>query len=234
MGPSRPDCAHSREALPELALGIADGEQRARTLEHVAGCSDCRRELEQLSSIADDLLALAPEREPPPGFENRVLDRLKTGRPPRRPAWRRHARRLAVAATVPAAVAATVLVTTASYSSDHRLASQYRAALRGAHGTYFQSARLHAPSGPVRGIVFAYQGSPSWLFYVLDGRHRRGLYGEQIVTRSGRTVTLPRFRLVHGTWGVATPVPVRDIAFVRLTSAQRGHALTATLPVVER
>ena len=24
MGPSRPDCAHTREALPELALGIAD------------------------------------------------------------------------------------------------------------------------------------------------------------------------------------------------------------------
>jgi hypothetical protein len=233
MDPPSTDCAKMREVLPELALGIADGEQRALALEHIADCSDCRRELEELSSLTDELIALAPGREPPPGFENRVLDRLNVRQTRRRPA-RRRLRRLAFAAAVPAVAAATALAMNVSYSSDLRLASQYRAALQGAHGKYFQSARLSTPAGQVAGIVFAYQGSPSWLFYVLDGRYRTGLYEEQIVTRSGRTLTLPAFRLVDESWGVATPVPVRDIALVKLTRQPGGAALNATLPIVEQ
>ncbi|HEY2654743.1 MAG TPA: hypothetical protein VGI55_03075, partial [Solirubrobacteraceae bacterium] len=215
MGPSSPDCARIREALPEVALGIADGQQRALALEHIARCPDCRRALEQLSTLADELIALAPEREPPPGFENRVLDRLDVRQPRRRQA-RRRLRRLAFAAAVPAVAAATAIAMGVSYSSDLKLADQYRAALQGAHGKYFQSARLRAPAGQVAGIVFAYQGSPSWMFYTLDGRYGSGPYREQIVTRSGTTLTLPAFRLVRRTWGIATPVPVRDIALVKL------------------
>jgi hypothetical protein len=221
-----------REALPELALGIADGEQRALALEHIAGCPDCRRELEELSSLADGLIALAPESEPPPGFENRVLDRLAIRQPRPRPA-RRRLRRLAFAASVPAVAAATALFLSLSYSSDRRLASQYRAALQGAQGKYFQSAHLNTPTGQQAGIVFAYQGSPSWLFYTVQGRYSSAVYKEQIVTRSGRTLTLPRFRLINGSWGIATPVPVRDIAHVNLIPQPHGPALQATLPVVE-
>src|ERR1700743_96923 len=76
MDPPRRRCAETWQTLPELALGIADGEQRAAAVEHLAGCPDCRHELEELSAIADALLALVPEREPPPGFEDRVLQRL--------------------------------------------------------------------------------------------------------------------------------------------------------------
>ena len=231
MDPSNPDCAATRAALPEIALGIADGEERAQILEHVARCSDCRRELDQLSSLADDLITLAPEVEPPPGFESRVLRRLTVGRPPRHSA-RRRIRRLALAAVVPAVAAATALAFTISHRADLRLASQYRAALQGAHGTYFQSARLHAPGGYVEGVVFAYQGSPSWLFYALDARDGNHRYTEQIVTRSGRTFTLPPFTTVDATWGVATPVSVRDIARVRLIAQPNGSVLEAALPVV--
>jgi hypothetical protein len=233
MDPSNPDCTMTREALPELALGIADGEQRAVALEHVAQCPDCRRELEKLSSLADELIALTPRHEPPPGFENRVLDRLEVRRTRRRPA-RRRLRRLAFAAAVPAVAAATALAMSISYSSDRRLASQYRATLQGAHGTYFQSARLKTPAGQEAGIAFAYQGSPSWLFYTLGGWHGSGLYKEQIITRSGTTLTLPPFRLINGSWGIATPIPVRDIARVRLIPQPRGPTLEAILPVVER
>jgi hypothetical protein len=233
MGPFSTDCARVRETLPEVALGIADGKQRALALEHVAHCSDCRRELEELASLADELVALAPRREPPPGFENRVLGRLDIRQRTRRPV-RRRLRRLAFTAAVPAVAAATALALSVSYSSDVRLADQYRAALMNAHGTFFQSARLRAPAGQVAGIVFAYQGSPSWMFYTLDGRNGSGLYKEQIVTRSGRTLTLPAFRLVNGSWGVATPVPVRDIALVKLIPNPGRVALSATLPVVEQ
>lgn len=227
------DCVTTHEALPELALGIADGEQRAVVLEHIAHCPDCRRELEQLSSLADELIALTPQREPPPGFENRVLERLELRQTEPRRA-RRRLRRLAFAAAVPAVAAATALAMSISYSSDRRLAAQYRAALQGAHGKYFQSAQLNTPAGQVAGIVFAYQGSPSWLLYTLRGPYGGGLYKEQIVTRSGKTLTLPPFRLVNGSWGIATPVPVRDIALVKLIGQPGGPALDAKLPVVER
>jgi hypothetical protein len=233
MGPSSQDCATIREALPEIALGIADGEQRARALAHIAGCPDCRRELEQLASLTDELIALAPQREPPPGFENRVLDRFPV-RQPTRPPRRHRLRRLAFAAAVPAVAAVTALVITLSYSSDLKLASQYRAALMGAHGKYFQSAHLNTPAGQRAGIVFAYQGSPSWMFYTLGGRFGSGTYKEQIVTRSGKTLTLPPFSLVNGSWGIATPVPVRDIALVKLIHKPGGAALTATLPIVKQ
>ena len=233
MDPTSADCMRVREALPELALGIADGEQRALVLEHTARCSDCRRELEELSSLADELITLTPEREPPPGFENRVLDRLNGRQTKHQPARQRRWR-FAFAAAVPAVAAATALAMSIAYSSDRKLASQYRAALQGAHGKYLQSAHLNTPAGQQAGIVFAYQGSPSWMFYTLTGRYGSALYKEQIVTRSGSTLTLPPFRLANGTWGIATPVPVRDIARVKLIPQPRGPTLEAILPVVER
>src|SRR4051812_47051770 len=107
MNPPDTRCADTRGILPELALGIADGEERALALEHLAGCTDCRRELEELSAIADDLIALAPRREPPVGFEGRVLEALRTRQVPKRPARRRRLRRLSFAAAVIAAAAAT-------------------------------------------------------------------------------------------------------------------------------
>jgi hypothetical protein len=226
-------CAETRDVLAELALGIADGEERALALEHIAGCATCRRQLEELSAVTDDLIALAPRREPPAGFEGRVLGRLRAGHRPRRPA-RRHLRRLSFAAAVVAAAAATAVAMNVSYSSDRQLASQYRAALQGAHGKYFQSARFRTPEGDQVGTVFGYQGSPSWLFYVLSGPYSSGLYREQIVTRAGRTVTLPPFRLVDASWGIATPIPLRDIAVVRLIPGRGGATLEAPLPVVER
>src|SRR6188472_1869773 len=53
-------CEETRALLSEVALGIADGEDRARVLDHVAECAECRAELARESTIADGLLALAP------------------------------------------------------------------------------------------------------------------------------------------------------------------------------
>jgi hypothetical protein len=232
MNPRSEGCAEIRLILPELALGIADGEERAAALEHIATCTSCRRELDELSAIADDLIALAPRQEPPAGFEARVLDRLSL-RPAPKPRMRLPLGRLRFAAAALATAAVTAIVMTIAYSSDRDLASQYRAALGRADGQYFQSARLRTPSGEVAGTVFGYQGSPSWLFYVVDDRYSRGQYTEQLVTRSGRRIKLPAFRLVAGSWGVATPVPVRDVASVRLVREPGGPELEAELPVVE-
>jgi Putative zinc-finger len=234
MNLPRGRCADIRDTLPELALGIAAGDERARMLEHLAGCGNCRRELEELSAVADELIAVGPEHEPAPGFEARVLDRIATEDAPQRsPRRRLRLKRLRLPAAALAGAAAAAIGLTIAFAPDHRLANQYRAALDSAHGKYFQSAALRAPDGVRAGTVFAYQGSPSWLFYTLETPYSKGLYREQLVTRSGRTVHLPRFGLVARSWGVALPVPVRDVARVRLVRAADGKRLEAKLPVVE-
>ncbi|MFJ3405299.1 zf-HC2 domain-containing protein [Promicromonospora sp. NPDC090134] len=72
-------CAELRDALTEVALGVADGATRAAVMTHLATCDRCRDELSSLADAADELLLLVPEREPPADFEGRVLARLVPG-----------------------------------------------------------------------------------------------------------------------------------------------------------
>jgi anti-sigma factor RsiW len=73
-------CEQTRGLASELALGIADGAERAAALEHLAGCAECRRAVAELSEVTDELLLRAPEHEPPPGFESRVLAQIQPAR----------------------------------------------------------------------------------------------------------------------------------------------------------
>lgn len=77
----RMDCIDAAELVPELALGLLDGAERAAVLAHVEGCDRCRSDLAGLTQVGENLLLLAPEAEPPPAFESRVLARVA---PPRR------------------------------------------------------------------------------------------------------------------------------------------------------
>lgn len=70
------DCADVRADLAEAALDLLDEPARSDALVHVAGCAQCRAQLDDLVRTADRLLAWAPEAEPPPGFEQRVLARI--------------------------------------------------------------------------------------------------------------------------------------------------------------
>ncbi len=58
--------------LAELALGLA-GPGQAALLGHVARCATCATHLEDLVAVAEALSVLAPEADPPPGFEGLVL-----------------------------------------------------------------------------------------------------------------------------------------------------------------
>ena len=62
--------------LAELALGVLTGRERARALSHVESCPRCADELEQLSRAADTVVQVAPEVEPPMGFEVRLFERM--------------------------------------------------------------------------------------------------------------------------------------------------------------
>ena len=142
-------CEEIRDLAPEIALGIADGEERAEALRHLSTCGECRHALERLSQVADELLVLAPTEEPPAGFESRVVEALGLERPPRRrlPRWltpRWLAPRLAPALAA-AAVTAAVLI--GAYSDERQTAERYRDTLALADGQYFQAKRLTDGAG---------------------------------------------------------------------------------------
>jgi hypothetical protein len=218
-------CEETRALLAELALGIADGADRARVLEHVADCADCRRELERQSAIADGLLVLAPEHEPPPGFELGVLRSIQP------PPARRGAilRRLAVVAAVAAAVAITAGGMLLGFRDDRRLADHYRATLAQAHGTYFGAVRLADAAGRPGGVLFAYRGSPSWILVTVTPSYRASVERAELVDRGGRRIPLASFRLADGAWGGSIPVDLRDLAAVHLVGGDGRSVLVAEL-----
>jgi Putative zinc-finger len=224
-------CEETRALASELALGIADGEERARALEHLAGCADCRRAVAELSEVTDELLLAAPEREPSVGFESRVLARLETPRPAGRRARRARRALFFVAPAAVTAAFATVAVLGVT-SDDRRLAGRYREALSVAHGTSFEAARLHAPGARPAGVVYAYRGSPSWIFVYLYRRHRAERYRLELVTRTGRLLPVPSLRVdpATGSGGQAVRIDLRQIAGVRLVGTAPGEVLDADLP----
>jgi hypothetical protein len=215
----------------ELALGITDGADRAQALRHLAGCAECRRAVEELSELADELLMLAPEREPPMGFESRVLARLQPSPTAARRVPRRRRALVVVAPAVAAAALAVGLVVGAT-RDDVRLAQHYRATLAEAHGSYFEAARLRAPGEVPAGIVYAYRGTPSWIFVYVDRAHRSTAYKVELAMTSGKRVPLPSFRLdpATGSAGEAIPVDIHRVAAVRLVGNTGGDVLDAGLP----
>jgi hypothetical protein len=224
-------CERTRQLAAELALGIADGAERAQALGHLAGCAECRRAVEELSGFTDELLTLAPEREPPMGFESRVLARLQPPPTAARPLRRRRGLVAAVASAAVTAAAAAAIVLGAT-SDDRRLADHYRATLAAAHGSDFEAARLRAPAQVPAGVVYGYRGSPSWIFVAIYRPYRLTTYTVELAMTSGERVPLPSLRLDPrtGSAGQAIPVDLHLVSSVRLLGATRGDVLEAHLP----
>jgi Putative zinc-finger len=217
-------CDQIRALLPELALGIAEGEERGMALEHLADCPDCRRRLVELAEVADEILLLAPSEEPVAGFESRVLDQLR----PRRARRRRTPLRLLIPATAAAlAVAATMVF---AYRDDRDLADRYRGTLAEANGKYLSAEKLTAPSGEDVGVAFGYEGSPSWvLVTVEEAEMAAGSYQVELVTTSGQRIPLRPLEIENGTGsrGQSIPVHFEKVAEVRLLGSARGDVYDA-------
>jgi hypothetical protein len=227
-------CDEVRDLAPEIALGIADGEERAEALRHLSACADCRRAVERLTDVADELLEMAPVQEPPAGFESRVVEAmgLQGPRPRRRPARRLNARWLAPRlgpALATAAVTAAALI--AVYSDDHQTAERYRDTLAQADGRYFQAEALTDERGSRGGVAFGYEGSPSWLLVTVDRSHRFAVARAELLTRDGRAIPLRSLELdPEGSWGGAIPVNLYRVAGVRLHGERPGDILRASFP----
>jgi hypothetical protein len=221
-------CDDVRDLAPEIALGTIDGEERADALRHLATCAECRRLVDQLSEVADELLMLAPVEEPPLGFETRVFEALPLQRRPRRRfAWRLLLR--VWPAVAAAAVSAVVLA--AVYHDDHVTAERYRDTLAQADGQYFTAQPLLDETGADAGFVFAYQGTPSWVLVTVDPAHRDRVSSGELVTKDKRTIPLPSLQLDHknGSWGGAIPTSLYKVASIRLLGERPGEVLEASI-----
>jgi hypothetical protein len=216
-----PQCREVRELLPELALDVAPGPERAAALAHVAACPACRELLDEAARTVDELMLLAPEHEPPLGFEQRVLAGI--GRPAR--ARRRTA--LLAAAAVLLVGAGAAGVTRFVDRDEHRLADQYRETLRTADGRYLAAAAVTAADGSRAGTVFGYEGRPSWLFVTVDGVPS-GTYQVRMVSRDGGSEPIGTcwVRDGSGSWGTAIDRPVAEVDRVVMEGSD-GTTLTA-------
>jgi hypothetical protein len=215
-----PQCEPVRELAAELALGIADGEDRARALEHLADCAECRATVERLTAVADELLLLAPAEEPPPGFEAQVAESM-------RPAPRRERLRHRLALPAVAALGAAVLAAGAVWlalGDDRDLADSYREALAVADGDYFDAAPLELPGGKQVGYVYGYQGRASWVLALVYDGVEAGEYQLELVAEGGEKLPLVGLEIVgdEGSAGAATPIDYSDLTEVRLLD-ERGR-----------
>jgi Putative zinc-finger len=218
-------CEQTRELLPELALGILGGEDCARALDHLTICSDCSNELATLSRAADGLLTLAPQHEPPAGFEDRVMTRLRRERPQHRA--RRFMTFAAAAALIAIVAGGAVWVGTAN---DRKLGSYYQRILAIEHGTELAAARLETTDGLPAGEAFTYQGKPSWLFVVVTAPVGDGVY-DIFGTVNGTPVRLGVIRVAHGRgdWGGTTTTEMKSVSEIRVVDRTGQLVLHGTV-----
>jgi hypothetical protein len=219
-----PRCEEIRELAPELALGVVEGEERGRALEHLADCPDCRRRVDELAEVADQLLLLAPHREVPVGFESRVLGRVLPSPPPPR----RRRRRLALVLAPAAAALAAAAITLGVVWNDWQAGRDYNNNLDKANGKQFEAYSLYGGGGSFAGSVFSYEGAPNWVLITVDPAHRADLSAAQLVLDDGRQIPLNWFHLdPSGSSGGGIPVDPHHVSVLRLLPGASGEPLVA-------
>jgi hypothetical protein len=207
-------CADVDALAAELALGIVSGAERAAALDHLAVCGVCRSRVEELSEVADELLLIGPEREPPAGFEGRVIAAMGTASAAPVASTDRPRRRLstgmwAIAAAIVLIVGAVgVFVGNGLAPGQSPLTKQYVAALNVMGGSALGAEHLRrVPGGEINGEVFAYQGKPSWLFVsVWDSTPEADTV--RLIMRGGVPVTVGQLKSVGGSSSLGTDIDV--------------------------
>jgi len=215
-----PECSRYSGELAELALGISTGRERAEALAHVASCQSCHAEMERLSLAADSMLEVTSSLELPLGFEVRLAERLRAGRPARAlpgARWRYH--RLPVIAACLAAVVALGVGVGAGWTV--RGPSSPRSSFGTEAGGQVSTRSLLA-NGHVLGYVTVYSdrtptasGGGGWLYMSLDVGSWSGKAICEVRLADGKDLSLGSFWLDggYGAWGVSLATgtgPIRN------------------------
>jgi hypothetical protein len=239
-------CDELRALAAEVALGILSGSERADALGHMEHCVGCRVLVEGLAQTGDSLLLLAPEADPPLGFESRVAARVDEHatepdagtsmgedggveqlgtpagpKPIRAKPLAQRARTLRRRRTaLAAAAAAAVLVggTAAAVTVIDQNGSGGHAQV--ADQTVLRSGHFQAGDGRPVGQVYTYSGNPSWVFMNVDASGTNGSVTCELELANGTTVPVGQFD-VHdgvGEWAHTVSVDVNQIRSAKLVT----------------
>ncbi len=206
-------CARFDELAEELALGAVDEPRRGELLAHAAGCPRCQSLLDGLGVVVDRLLLVAPEVEPPAGFENRVLARL--GAPPAH----RHRRGAALWAAAAAALLVVAGAAALALGRDDAPVAAEPAAIVAANGTQIGTVRL--VSDPVPHVFITIQ-SP---------RPTPGQRHCELQTTAGTWVEVGTWEvadLAGGVWAAGVDEALLDATAMRVTADDGTVLATAT------
>jgi anti-sigma factor RsiW len=215
-------CRVHDDELSELALGVLTGRDRARVLAHVESCPGCAEELEQLARAADAVVEVAPEAEPPMGFEVRLFERMGVAdvrhkhrfRPPR---WAAGA--LAAAAAVVALAVGLSLSLSASAPPAPSAAS---------HGVVV--AHL-VENGEVVGRVATHAGEYPWMSMMLVDSSAHGTVNCVVVMSDGARHHVGTFeaKAGYGAWVAPLHVDPHDIRSAEVVEPSGTVIATAAL-----
>lgn len=212
-------CAESLDLEAEVALGVADAEDRAAVLLHVEQCAACATSLRSLTEVTDGLVALVPPVPPPAGFEARVLASIaKPTEAPARPTLLERARTRPIA--VAAAVALAALLTLGGWlvgeTTSAPSASVVTAALVSARATV--------------GQVVVLSGAHPWISMRVHVPANNALVWCEVQRDDGTLETLGTFTIVggYGYWVSSLPNGTA-VRAARLVMADGRVLATATI-----
>jgi hypothetical protein len=213
------ECDAISDDLIEFALGTLSGRSRSLVLDHLETCAHCNAESESLADVADTLLGLAPEAEPPLGFETRVIERFRGSDAERRVVRRRRVRLFAVAAMLVAVLGVGVgVVVTSQGGANHPSATQRPS-----------TGRLTL-DGHVLGEVTISSGNPSWMIMDVDTGKLSGVVWCEVTFANGRSETVGKFTISHGYGSWIAPIKASgsDVRSARIVNEQGTVLAQAT------
>jgi anti-sigma-K factor RskA len=193
-------CERYSGELAELALGVLTGRERAQALSHVESCQRCADELEQLSRVADTVLQVAPDVEPPMGFEVRLFEKMGVSDVQARRRWFRPSHWVPATVAVAAAAVALGLGLSLTSSSPTGVGTS-QAQHQGARGTQVLSAAL-MQNGTNVGRVATFGGDKPWMSMMLVDSAAHGTINCVVVTDDGVSHHVGTFvaREGYGAW----------------------------------
>jgi hypothetical protein len=251
-------CAGFGDVAAELALGVLTGRERAEALAHIDHCEACREHVRQLTMTGEGLLELLPSREPPAGFETRVMERLGLavpdrrtvgrigpisrfsrlagrlrGRPERQPDERETVRPSGLwLASGPRRLVAAAAVALALVAAGLGGWGLHGAPSPATASSPLSSASLLSARHHTVGQIFYYDGTPSWIYMSVTMDAGSGRVICQLESADGHVTTVGSFRLKdgYGSWGSPVTASAGEPVGARLLAADGTVLATATLP----